>query len=302
MVQYFKDDRLFEASELDEEKLAALDSDVRLKILRLLSESASYPSQVAEEFSIDKQKAYYHFRKLEQAGLIEESHSENVSGGSASFYRPSSDGFVLDLESDGRPFRMPERQRSVVEFLEPLIRDGELEGSVVAGSPDQHGPDQVRARDGHLAGEVAAKIGKYCDPGEKKVTRLDTEVVRSKDFKNSFLLLGGVLTNTLTKKFNEAFPACFAGEEFPYRRIETPEASYTQDNIGVVAKARHPDSRRSKLFLVAGVRNSGTEAAVRAFKNLESLTNGYEDGEFYKIVKGLDLDGDGEVDDFEVIE
>lgn len=56
------------------------------------------------------------------------------------------------------------------------------------------------------------------------------------------------------------------------------------------------------MFLVAGVRNEGTEAAVRAFKNLETLIEGYEGGEFYRVVRGLDLDGDGEIDDYEVVE
>jgi DNA-binding transcriptional ArsR family regulator len=301
MVEYFKSDQLFDADELDSGKIKALDEDTRLEIMKQLAEEPSYPSEVAENLSVSKQKAYYHFQKLQDAGLLQELRSENVSGGQATYYSPTADGYILDLGNEGRPFHLPERKSPVIDFLYPLIEEGELNGKVIVGSPDQHGPDQVRARDGHLAGEIALKLGKYTD-SEDELVSLDTDIVRDESFEDNFLLIGGVLTNTLTKKFNEAFPAKFSGEEFPYREISTPESNYTEDNIGLVAKARHPDKLGKTLFLVAGVRNAGTLAAVRAFKNLEELIEGYEGGEFYRVVRGLDLDGDGEIDDYEVVE
>ena len=301
MVEYFKSDELFDAEELDEGKLKALNDSNRLKIMKSLAKKPGYPSQLAKNLSVSKQKAYYHFQKLEDAGLLKEEKTENVSGGQATYYSPTADGYILDLGKEGRPFHLPERKGPVIDFLYPLIEDGEFNGKVVVGSPDQHGPDQVRARDGHLSGEISLKLGKYTETSERFVN-LDTEVVRDEAFDENFLLIGGVLTNTLTKKFNEAFPAKFSGEEFPYREISTPESTYTEDNIGLIAKARHPDKLGKTLFLVAGVRNEGTEAAVRAFKNLEKLIESYEGGEFYRVVRGLDLDGDGEIDDFEVVE
>lgn len=54
--------------------------------------------------------------------------------------------------------------------------------------------------------------------------------------------------------------------------------------------------------MVAGIRNRGTRGAVKAFKNLEDITEDYTGGTFYRIVRGLDMDGDGEIDDYEVIE
>jgi len=53
---------------------------------------------------------------------------------------------------------------------------------------------------------------------------------------------------------------------------------------------------------VAGVRNKGTKAAVIAFKNLEKLIEQYMSQEAYIIVRGQDIDGDGEIDDYEVLE
>jgi len=41
------------------------------------------------------------------------------------------------------------------------------------------------------------------------------------------------------------------------------------------------------MHAVAGIRNAGTRAAVKAFKDLENLVEGYTDGDFYTIIRGL---------------
>ena len=303
MYHVFRENRegneRLEASQLDEEQLKALSDPTRRKILEILADEDSYPREVARKLEIDKQKIYYHFTKLEEAGLLEESGTENVSGGSATYYTASKPAYVLDLGVDGEkvPWKTDE---SVENFLNPLISGGELQGYIVAGSPDQHGPDQVQARDGHLAGEIGLKLGNYGVSGTG--VKLDTEVFSEGSFDENMVLVGGVLTNTVTKKFNEEFPASFEGENFPYREIRTPENTYSEDTVGVVAKTRNPENPEKSIFMVAGVRNQGTEAAVRAFKNLEDIVEDYGDGEFYRVVRGLDMDGDGEIDDYEVVE
>ncbi|MFB6207762.1 MAG: ArsR/SmtB family transcription factor [Candidatus Nanohaloarchaea archaeon] len=301
MVDIIRDGEKVASEALDEDSLKALTDSTRAKILELLAEEPGYPAKIAKEMEIDRQKAYYHFKKLEEAGLIEEHSRENVSGGQATFYIPSSGAYHLDLGTPGEKLRLPEMREEVSKFLEPLVSGFKLNGRVVVGSPDQHGPDQVRARDGHLAGDIGAYLGKYADTTGQLVY-FDTTLFRQEEFDHNLLLLGGVLTNTVTKKFNEEFPAHFSGDSFPYREIETPENSYTEDAIGIVAKTSHPDSPEKALYLVAGIRNAGTEAAVRAFKNLDSVIHEYEGGDYYRIVRGLDLDGDGEIDSYEVVE
>jgi len=155
----------------------------------------------------------------------------------------------------------------------------------VVGSPDQHGEDQVRARDGHLAGEIGLKLGKNRLDFE---TVWDTQVVRDELFDENMVVIGGILTNTVTKKFNEDFPAYFSGDSFPYREIKTPKSEYTDPDIGIIA-------RKENKIMVAGVRNTGTKAAVKAFQQEDFDKD-------YLVVKGLDLDGDGEIDSYEVIE
>ena len=294
-------EEVVESEELDEKKIKALSDSTRRKILEILAEEPSYPLEVARELDLEKQKIYYHFQKLEDAELIEEDHEEKVSGGSATFYRSTAPSYLIDLGAEGDKFFSTRTDENVKKFLQPMLDSGKIHGNIVVGSPEEHGPDRVQARDGHLAGEVALKLGGY---GQKNsnVVKLDTEIFRDESFDENMILIGGVLTNTVTKKFNEDFPASFEGENFPYREIKTPESSYSEDAIGIIAKTENPQDSGKVVFMIAGVRNSGTEAAVLAFKNLEDIVDNYSKGEFYRVVRGLDLDGDGDIDDFEVVE
>lgn len=305
MPRILRDDEnpeeIIESEELDEEKIKALSDETRRRIMKILAEEPGYPLQVARELELEKQKVYYHFQKLEDADLIEKAREEKVSGGSATFYRATAPSYLVDFGAEGEKFFSANMDERVKKFLKPLLESGKLDGKIVVGSPEQHGPDKVRARDGHLSGEVALKLGNY---GKKnsRIMELDTEVFRDSSFNQNMIMIGGVLTNTVTKKFNSEFPARFEGENFPYREIKTPESSYSEDNIGIISKTQNPENSEKSIFMIAGVRNSGTEAAVLAFKNLEEILDNYRTGEFYRVVRGLDLDGDGDIDDFEVVE
>ena len=302
MAWFFRDDsKLLKSREIGLEELKALEDESRIKILEMLAEENSYPAEVAKKLGIGKQKAYYHFEKLKDAGLVEEAGEEKKSGGLATYYRPSSESFTFDLGFEGRRKKLPEEEPAVRKFLSPLVENGRIDGRIVVGSPDEHGPDQVRARDGHLASEIGLKLGSYAKSSDFS-TVLDTEVYRDESFGENMLLLGGVLTNTVTKKFNDHFPVSFEGKDFPYREIRTENSSYSEGTIGVVSKTRNPENPNNAIYMVAGVRNKGTLAAVMAFKNLEDIIEDCGEGEFYRIVRGLDMDGDGKIDSYEVVE
>jgi DNA-binding transcriptional ArsR family regulator len=293
--------QILETDEIDEEKLKAINNETRLKILKLLAKKPKYPAKVGKELDIGKQKAYYHFEQLKDADLIEKKKEERKSGGVANFYIPSANAYCLDIGGEGRKTFVPGENKKVRRFLYPIIRKGKINGRIVVGSPEPHGPDQVSATDGHLAGEIAAKLGNY---GEINgvTTMLDTEISNQDNYGESMVIIGGVLTNTVTRKFEGKFPVKFTGEEFPYHEIKTPEETYSNPRIGVVAKASNPENPENNIFLIAGVRAEGTHAAVEAFKELEKVVSDYQGGEYYRVVKGLDMDGDGEIDDFEIIE
>lgn len=301
MAGIVREDKLTDAEELSEKQLSALSKPIRINVLNRLAEEPSYPAKIAEELGSSKQKIYYHFNQLRDANLIEKQRLENLSGGEATFYKPTKHAYFIDLGGERQEFPLPEQNSDVQRFLGNLIEEGEMNGYLVAGSPDQHGPDQVRARDSHLASEIAFKLGNYVRK-DSDLTKLDTEIVASGDFKENLLMLGGVLTNVVAKEFNESFPAYFPSEEFPYRELRTPENSYGSGDIGVITKTSNPKDREKDIFLVAGVESKGTRAAVKAFSDLEKVVEGYEAGQFYAVVKGLDLNSDGDIDDYKVIE
>ena len=297
MAWVFRDDEMVESSELDEQKINALNDSTRIDILESLGDRPSYPAEIAKNLEIPKQKAYYHFRILEEAELIAKKEEVKKSGGLATIYEPKSFAMHLDLGGEGEKTSFRPMEEAVREFLHPLVENGELDGSIVVGSPDEHGPDQVRGRDGHLAAEIALKLGNYVRR-DSPVVKLDTEIFRSEDFDRNMLMLGGILTNNVSRKFNEKFTASFEGESFPYRELKTPENEYTGERVGVIQKTGHPNGENS-LFLVAGIQHRGTIAAARAFHDIEQL---FEQGETYVVLKGQDMDGDGEIDEYEVLE
>jgi DNA-binding transcriptional ArsR family regulator len=290
-----------ETSGLDEEKLKAINNETRLKILKLLAEKPRYPAEIGKELGLGKQKAYYHFQKLKDAGMVEKKKEERKSGGVATYYTPTAKAYCLDIGGSGRKTFIPAENPETRKFLAPLISKGEINGRVVVGSPEPHGPDQVSATDGHLAGEIAAKLGNHGEVTDR-ITSLDTEISNQDSYGENLLILGGVLTNTVAKKFNGKFPVKFTGEEFPYHEIKTPQEKYSEPRIGVIAKTTNPENPEKNIFLVAGVRAEGTTAAVEAFKQLEDIVDDFRGDEFYRVIKGLDMDGDGEIDDFEVVE
>ena len=253
-----------EEEKLDDRKLEALNSEIRREVLELLREEKDYPASLAEKLDISKQKTHYHLKKLRESGLIER---ENT--GKKQIYHIKDSKFIFNSE--------PENSKFLENFPD--------EGLIVVGSPDQHGEDQVRARDGHLAGNIGVRLGRL---GKKFETKLDTEIHRGNLFDRPMVILGGILTNTVTKELNDEFPAHFSGESFPYREITTEKETYTDPNIGIITKS-------DDKILVAGIRNTGTEAAVKAFQDIDDV-------EDYLVVKGLDIDGDGEIDDYEVLE
>lgn len=289
---------LVESSELGVERIKALNDETRLGIIRALGEEPSYPAEISNRLDIPKQKAYYHFRILEESGLIQKKDEVKKSGGLATIYEPSAQALHLDIGGEGRISGITPPEDSTLEFFGSMFGGGEMDGFIVVGSPDEHGPDQVRGRDGHLAGEIGLKLGNYMR-GEPPTVRLDTEIVRSDDFRKNMVLIGGILTNTLTRKYNHAFDASFEGESFPYRKLETPDEEYTDARTGVIQRTQHPDFEDKQLVMVAGIQNSGTMAAARAFHDLEQL---FEGGESYVVIQGQDLNGDGEIDDYEVVE
>ena len=93
----------------------------------------------------------------------------------------------------------------------------------------------------------------------------------------------------------------------PYRswRLRSTEtgASYAEEEVGLVAKVRNPAEPGRCVLVLAGVHTAGTVAAILAVtEGAREVLGGYRGGEFTAVVRGLDRDGDGRVDDVGVLE
>ncbi|MDY6776789.1 MAG: helix-turn-helix domain-containing protein [Candidatus Nanohaloarchaea archaeon] len=302
--KYFKEVRL-EDSPAD---LKGLMNETRWEILRKLAERPRYPAEIASELGVHEQKVYYHIRELEDSGMIEVSEKEEKGGAVAKYYTVSDYGYALELpygDEKVADFDVAEEPRSLRDFLHPFISNGSINSEVVVGSPDQHGPHQVRSRDAHLASDLGMFLGQYGSYGGMR-TREDVEVKAEEDFGGNMVVLGGPLTNMVTARFNPYLPVKFDTEKFPFRSLKSEGTGkeYSQDSDGFVAKTPNPDSSGDHILVLAGVRLKGTEAAVMALtEHHDRLLEDYEgEDKWAAVVRGKDMDGDGEIDEIEILE
>ncbi|MFB6245087.1 MAG: helix-turn-helix domain-containing protein [Candidatus Nanohaloarchaea archaeon] len=294
-----RDGRSVPVKKLDGGKLEALDSSIRRDIIDLMSERPHYPSEAARKLGISKQRAHYHFKKLLEAGLIQKKNEEDDSESKKNFYKLGAPAFYYDTGYISQTDSVS-LEPDISEFFGPASNGKKIDLTVVSGSADPHGPDDVRARDGHLAAEVAGKISEHAKMTAPRVA-LDTDIARDEAYSQNLLMIGGILTNTATRRFNSAFPARFTGEEFPYRKLGTGENEYSKPEIGVLAYGENPEFGEKRVFMAAGVRSQGTRAAVLAFDDLEEIASAIN-GRGYVVVKGKDNDSDGFVESYEVVE
>ncbi len=267
MALIIEDSRAWEAKLVDFGGILALAHPMRQKIVELLSKRKMSLKEIAKYFKTSQQKIYYHLVKLRKAGIIEEQERR--------YFAP----FLNFAFVKTKP--MPYRNFG---SFPPFAENGVVKCRIVVGSPDPHGKFKARARDGHIAAEVAAFFASFGTlPWPFVLT--DQEV---REVNGNLVLVGGPIVNLLSARFNELFPIRFDGRE-----IVTPSKRYAEDEIGFVARASY---EHGELLLVAGRTRSATRAAALALRELgPKIKKGV-------VVSGYDEDGDGIVDGFEVIE
>ena len=83
---------------------------------------------------------------------------------------------------------------------------------------------------------------------------------------------------------------------------EATKKEYFEDSIGVVEKIKHPYFKNRTILIVAGKRNTGTIAGIIALAKYteEAIKPNIRNKEMYaRVVEGLDLNGDGLIDEVE---
>src|SRR3989339_402514 len=224
------------AKEISAEHAKCVSSELAQKILNLLAKEAMYPIDIAKALKVHEQKVYYHIRNLEKAGIIKIVRKETKQGATANFYALTEPAFVIkfkDFETTSKIGQI----RNESEFLEPFIRDGKLDALIIVGSPDPHGPDKARSRDGYYGMDLALFLGTFLNYVPKFSVKLDTEVHES-DLQNSnLIIIGGPRVNVVAEKVNKKLPIHFDGSSITSK---VSGKIYQSDEIGFIVKAKSP--------------------------------------------------------------
>jgi DNA-binding transcriptional ArsR family regulator len=278
---------------------------VGARILAYLAKGPNYPSHIARELGVYHQTVYYHMRKLEGAGLVKREGTKMVRGGSADLYALASDGYAVEFEGRGERFEglaPPARSRGLGRFLGEFVGSGQFDGWVVVGSPEPHGPNKTQGRDGHYAIQLGFALGHFVRLPDRFPVKLDVDLKNEKQERANLLIVGGPRTNIVSADVNTYLPIRFSDESFWGSIVDEAGSRYLSETEGVVAKVGNPWDSGKCCVVAAGLSGAGTKAAIIAMTNFaDEVLGGYKGGDYAVVVKGVDLDGDGKVDNVEVL-
>ena len=283
--------------------LAALDSPEAWRILTELARRPDYPGALARRLRIHEQTAYYHVHRLAKAGLIHVVREERHQGAVSRVFAPAAEAFGVELQGTGRvrgPTRRPVPER-VRAFLDPFLRGGAL---LVIGSPYQHGPYLTVARDSPQAVRLALFLGGLAGPAPEVLVRQDTEVKAGGIERGNLIVVGGPVANILALDLNPHLRVAFDWAQAWRMRSSLTGREYTEEGVGLLAKIPNPWNPDAEVLLVSGLHYSGTEASVLGLTAFsDRVLRDYAAGrEFYRVLQGVDRDGDGRTDGVEVLE
>lgn len=288
------------AAELSLDAAKTLKSKLAQRILaELVEQGESYAAEIARKLKENEQKIYYHLRNLEAAGILIASQAAQAEGGQR-FYKVKKPAFFFALKRFEHTTKIAQ-PRSESAYLEPFISDGQLNALIIVGSPDPHGPEKARSRDGYYGIDLGLFFGTFLNYVPDFRVKLDTEV-RAKELKQNLVLIGGPVVNTVTAKINDHLPIHFDRDARSAIRSTISGRLYPEDECGLICSAKNPLSEKHRLLLVAGKRYSGTRAAIIAFlRHFKELTEGnlHDRTVHARVVEGIDLDSDGIIDDIE---
>lgn len=290
--------------EISAQNIKVVSSQLAQKILYELSKKDMYAMELAKKLKVNEQKVYYHIRNLEKSHIISETKSCIVEGATAHYYGLKEPAFVIRFKEFETTQRIKELEVQPKSFLEPFIEDGKFNSNIIVGSPDPHGPDKARSRDGYYGIDLALFFGTFLNHISNLHVKLDTET-RTEDLQNNLILIGGPVVNTITEKVNNKLHIKF-DKSNNWNIVSTiSNKVYHSDETGVIIKQKNPFNKKMHILVVAGKRYAGTKAVMIAFlKYFKELIKGnkYDNKIFAKVVEGVDLDSDGIVDDVEILE
>ncbi len=287
--------------EINSDVVVNLNGDVTKKILESIKKIPKYPKQIAKEIGLHEQNVYYYIRKLEKSNIIGVIKQENINGTIANFYGILSDSFFFKINDFKESSKVVEKE---TDYLKPFVNNGRLDALIIVGSPDPHGPQKARSKDGYYGMDFALFLGTFLNYVPDSFVKLDTEVTDKDLEDNNLIVIGGPIVNKVTMLAGDNLEIYFDEEKRGvYSKIT--KKIYYNDEIGFINKTKSPFNSKREILLLAGLRNAGTKAVILAFlKHFVEVRNGnkFNSKVMSHVVEGVDLDSDGFVDDCEFLE
>ena len=291
---------VFRAKEMEVKKMNVFGSELSVKIINELARKPACAMDLARALNEHEQKIYYHLRRLEKAGIISLERTEVRAGALTKIYKIDSPYIALKLFDD-KPIEYFIRPKEL-EILHPFIENGKMNSIIIVSSPDPHGRFGAASSDGYAAIDLALFLGSFLKEPEINY-RLDTQVDED-DLKKNLILLGGPKANIVVDRLNKFLPIYF-DEKNEWQIVSTLSKNvYRDDDIGLIIKMRNPFNPKNYVLMFCGRRFKGTRAATLALiKHANELekNNRFREG-IARLVKGVDRDSDGIIDDCIFIE
>jgi len=291
---------VFRAKEMEVKKMNVFGSELSVRIINELAKKPACAMDLARALNEHEQKIYYHLRRLEKAGIISLERTEVRAGALTKIYKIDSPYIALKLFDD-KPIEYFIRPKEL-EILHPFIENGKMNSIIIVSSPDPHGRFGAASSDGYAAIDLALFLGSFLREPEINY-RLDTQVDED-DLKKNLILVGGPKANIVVDKLNKFLPIYF-DEKNEWQIVSTLSKNvYRDDDIGLIIKMRNPFNPKNYVLMFCGRRFKGTRAATLALiKHANELekNNKFKDG-IARLVKGVDRDSDGIIDDCVFVE
>ncbi len=297
--------KAYNALELKPKSFNVLNSALAQKILNELAKRPSCAMDISRRLKEHEQKIYYHLRRLEGAGVITLERTEERTGATAKIYSVSHPYLAIKL-FDGEHLVDVKTKAREIEFFKPFIKKGKLDATIVVGSPDPHGKYGVQALDGSAGIDLALFLGTFLKNARPNY-KLDTELTE-KDMRGNLVIIGGPKANIIIDKFNKSLPIYFDPKHGFNIVSSFTKSVYSSDDIGIIIKMKNPLAKNKNgdkcILVLSGIRFKGTRAAIIALiRYMREVQMGNRfDGGVARVVRGIDKDADGRIDDVEFLE
>ncbi|MFH8080457.1 MAG: ArsR family transcriptional regulator [Candidatus Aenigmatarchaeota archaeon] len=299
--------KVYETKVLNNPKsLSCFSNDLCLKVIKEIAKSPCCTMDIARRLKQHEQKIYYHIRKLEKYGIIKLEGIEERVGATAKIYSLSSPTFSFKI-LDEYYTKNPKVKPLEVKFLRPFIENSKFNALIIVGSPDPHGKYKAQASDGYCAINLGAFLGQFVSQIKLPIYKLDTQV-NDNDLKKNLIIIGGPKINMIAERINEKLPIYFnySDELLDWTIISTlSKKIYKEKEIGVIERLKNPFNEEKEIIFLSGKGFRGTISAVIGFTNyLKKVSEGnlYDSKVIARVVRGIDGDGDGLIDDVDFLE